>query len=215
MTAPGHLADALLHRMLALPAVERALNGALARPRVLQTTAAGLCALLATISLAGGLGDSGRGATVPGSWPQAGEAATSTPSALAEQRGSPADQAIEAVAAYNRASIAAAALGDGGLLLPHLDPDGPARASAEAEYARRAPAGETRNATLRRWGVLRAEADGDVATVETQELWDLAVRERGRLVDSRRGVLTRNVYALRLRSERWLITDVISDTLLQ
>jgi hypothetical protein len=54
--------------------------------------------------------------------------------------------------------------------------------------------------------------DGNSATVETQEQWDDITSVGGAVVSSKRGILTRNTYALRRSPSlgRWLITTVTS-----
>jgi hypothetical protein len=153
-----------------------------------------------------------RDATSAEAQPEAAAASQALPSAQAEMDAE--QQAIRTVAAYNRASIDAAREGRVDPLLPYLDPDGSALAAARAEYERRIAHQETRDATLARWRALRAEVDGTRAMIETQELWDDVTWSNGALVSSRRGVLTHNVYELRL-ADRWLIVDVTTTVLMR
>lgn len=108
------------------------------------------------------------------------------------------DAVLEVVAAYNQASITAGALGDPTLLAPFFAPESPSWQQVQAEYTRRRQRGELSDASLVRWGVLDLRIDGDVARVETQEQWDVITSLGGKVTSSRRGVLTRNVYMLRL-----------------
>lgn len=117
------------------------------------------------------------------------------------------DDVVRFLAAYNQASALAAAHGQAALLEPYLAPDGPAWQSVAAEYARRAGAGERRNATLVRWGVLQSDVTSAGGWIDTQEQWDVVITIGGRIIDSRRGVLTRNRYWLRQDAGGWRIVD--------
>jgi hypothetical protein len=125
------------------------------------------------------------------------------------------EEVLNVVAAYNQASIAAAVLGRLDPMAPYLAPDGKTWDEVQAEYQRRATRGETHDPALTRWGVLRIAVDSDIATIETQEQWDDVVSVGGQVVSSRRGILTHNTYTLRRSpsSNRWLITDVATTTL--
>jgi hypothetical protein len=132
----------------------------------------------------------------------------------ADRHGANAEQSdlVAVVAAYNQASITAALLGRPDVMAPYLAPDGTAWAEVQAEFARRATRGETHEAALTRWGVLREEITGDTARVETQEQWDDITSVGGVVISSRRGLLTHNTYELRraATSGRWQITKVTS-----
>ncbi|MEN9933895.1 MAG: hypothetical protein RLZZ387_474, partial [Chloroflexota bacterium] len=79
----------------------------------------------------------------------------------------------------------------------------------QAEFARRAQRGETSDAALVRWGVLRSVVDGDTALIETQEQWDVITSVGPSVVSSRRGVLVRNRYQLRRAAPgTWQIATV-------
>ncbi|GIW00372.1 hypothetical protein [Roseiflexus sp.] len=119
----------------------------------------------------------------------------------------PASDVVPFLAAYNRASALAAAQGQATLLAPYLAPDGSAWQSVVAEYARRANAGERRDATLVRWGILQSDMSSHGGWIETQEQWDVIVTVGGRIVSSRRGVLTHNRYWLRRDADGWRIVD--------
>ena len=124
--------------------------------------------------------------------------------------GSDTQAAINLIAAYNQASIAAAVLNRADAVAAYLAPDGNAWAEVQAEYQRRIRTGETHHPALSRWGILRVAVDTDTAIVETQEQWDDLTSVSGAVVSSKRGLLTLNVYHLRrvLQTERWLITAI-------
>lgn len=117
------------------------------------------------------------------------------------------DEAVRFLAAYNQASALAAAQGRADLLEPYLAPGGPAWQSAASEYARRASAGERRDAALVRWGVLQSDLTSAGGWIDTQEQWDVVITVGGRIVSSRRGVLTRTRYWLRQDLDGWRIVD--------
>lgn len=202
--------EPLLARLTELRPIDRLLGWMLLRPRAVQGGAATLCAALIALSVTGGAAD----VSPHAAGERAPEVADAPAQASPEERDEPVEQAIAAVAAYNRASIIAAREGRVEHLLPHLHPSGAAIAQARAEYDRRAGLGETHDARLRRWGVLSAEASGAWVTVETQELWDVVVWSEGKIVSSRRGVLTRNIYRLQ-RAGAWLIADVTTEIVVQ
>ncbi|HWQ13440.1 MAG TPA: type IV secretion system protein, partial [Roseiflexaceae bacterium] len=195
-----------LERLLNLRPLRRALDGVLARPRAVQVAGVGVCAILLGISLIGG-GMAGTAAP----------AATGTAFAQAIESGAEEAQAagaaVQAVAGYLGASVAAARRGDLRPLAPYVDPRGPAWQALQEEYARRAARGATHDATLRRWGVLYAAADGERATVVTQELWDDVTWVDGALEASRRGALSRATYRLRRGPAGWLVEEVASEPL--
>jgi hypothetical protein len=118
-------------------------------------------------------------------------------------------QVLTVVAAYNQASISAGLLGRVELLEPYLARDGEAWRAAQAEYERRQQRGETSDASLVRWGVLRLEIQGDIATLETQEQWDVLTTVGPTVISSQRGVLARNRYELRrTEADVWRIVAV-------
>jgi hypothetical protein len=83
------------------------------------------------------------------------------------------------------------------VLAPYLAADGEAWREVQGEFERRARQGETSDAQLVRWGVLRTTITGDAARVETQEQWDVITSVGPAVMSSRRGVLVRNEYELR------------------
>lgn len=194
---------------------DRALELALAKPRALQAGAAALCALLLGLSLAQTTTGSGVTPARPRAWPTAPAAATGISFAQAKPGDADEQAAVEAVAAYNRASAEAARLGRSDMLAPHMDPLGAAWPAAQAEYARRLARGELHQATLRRWGVLSASVQGQEATVVTQELWDDVTRVDGTVTASVRGALARVTYRMRRGASGWLIVDVASEALVR
>ncbi len=119
----------------------------------------------------------------------------------------PANDIVRFLAAYNQASALAAAQGRAALLESYLAPDGPAWQAVVAEYARRTSAGERRDSTLVRWGVLQSDITSAGGWIDTQEQWDVVITVGGRIVSSRRGVLTRNRYWLRRDADGWRIVD--------
>jgi hypothetical protein len=193
-------------RTLNLPAVDWMLKWLLARPRVLQLVDVLLGMAIVGLALRSLL-LSARPLVPTG----AGAASTQTiATAILPPTGSEAQAAIDLVAAYNQASIAAAVLNRADALAAYLTTDGSAWADAQAEYQRRASTGETHHPTLSRWGILRVAIDADTAIVETQEQWDDLTSVDGAVVSSKRGLLTQNVYYLRRApsTERWLITTI-------
>jgi hypothetical protein len=126
------------------------------------------------------------------------------------------DEVLSVIAAYNQASITAAVLGRVDPMAPYLAADSTTWSLVRAEYQRRAQRGETHDPALTRWGVLRILAEGDNATVETQEQWDDITSIGGQVMSSRRGILTRNTYTLRRAPDpqRWLIIDVATTTII-
>ena len=199
-TQPG-----LSAHVLALPALDHLFGRLLAHPRMLQVASILLGIAVVGLTLRPLL-SLGAGHTPT----RAPAVATTTPSA---QPGTPEQDTIALVAAYNQASIAAAVLGRADALAPYLTPDGRAWAEAQAEYQRRAARGESHEPALTRWGVLRATVEDGSATVETQEQWDDRVSIDGQIVSSRRGIVTRNVYTLRRAPDTggWLIAAVATD----
>jgi hypothetical protein len=118
------------------------------------------------------------------------------------------DEVLAVLAAYNQASIVAGAYGSIEPLIPFLATDGPALRAARAEFARRTLGDERSEASLVRWGVLQITVDGEQAQVETQEQWDVITSAHGEVLRSRRGVLSRNLYALRRSPAGWRIVSV-------
>lgn len=199
-----------LERLLAYPALDQLLATLLYRPRVLQFVGVVLGAVLAALAL--------RPLVAPAAALPAGVALDGVPTVV----GAPAEQTDEetsvlaVVAAYNQASITAAALNTTEPMAPLLAPDGSAWVEVQAEYRRRAERGETHNPALTRWGVLATSVQGDTATVETQEQWDDITSVGGQVIASRRGILTRNVYTLQRSAAGagWQIAAVTSTTLI-
>jgi hypothetical protein len=213
-TPPEHT---IHDRILSWSLLNQALGRALEQPRALQI--AGIVVGIAIIVLT----------MRPLIWPTSSQqmpangtapqhAVAPAPPATAGQSAPENDDAdvLNVVAAYNQASIAAAIVGRADVMAPYLAPDGAAWAAVQAEYRRRATRGETHDPALTRWGVLRIMIDGDSATVETQEQWDDVTSIDGQVVSSKRGILTRNAYALRRAPHlnRWLITDVATTTII-
>lgn len=187
--------------LLAQPVLDRMLAGALRHPRLL----AALVAIVGTALTAWSIAPFWRGDAAMVSV-ERGTTITSVPSA--------GDDILRLIAAYNQASAVAAAQGRADLLAPYLAPDGPAWQAVQQEYARRAISGERREATLARWGVLKAAIDTDTAVVETQEQWDVVTTAGGSVVSSRRGMLLRNAYTLRRDTGGWRILDVATTVLI-
>lgn len=188
--------ERLLAWLLALPWLDRLLERLLCRPRLL-TGAFTLIGVLLMVWSALSLG-------------------RITPDAaatVADAPPAPRDAMLEFISAYNQASALAAAQGRPDLLIPYLAADGPAWRDIQQEYARRAATGEQREATLVRWGVLNTAIQADTAIVETQEQWDVITAVDGRVVNSRRGILTRNRYLLRMEDSAWRIIDVTTTVL--
>lgn len=189
--------ERLLAWLLALPWLDRLLERWLRRPRLLT----GAITLLGILLMVWSVVSLGR------ITPDA--AAT-----VADASPAPRDAMLEHISAYNQASAIAAAQGRPDLLTPYLAVDGPAWRDIQQEYARRAATGERREATLVRWGVLETVMQADTAMVETQEQWDVITAVDGRVVNSRRGILTRNRYLLRMEGSAWRIIDVTTTVLL-
>lgn len=192
--------DRLARWLLARPAVDQLLTIALRYPRALIVAAIVTGAVLAIwhiVSL------------------QHAPEATPNLARAADVQGHPppspvmttTDEVVHFLAAYNQASALAAAQGRADLLEPYLAPGGPAWQSAAAEYARRASAGERRDAALVRWGVLQNDLTSAGGWIDTQEQWDVVITVGGRIVSSRRGVLTRTRYWLRHDLDGWRIVD--------
>jgi len=212
-----HMQPAIsLERILILPAIDGILGRAVSHPRLLQWIGALLGVVIIGLSLRPLFGAAASSATPA---VQAGSTAiaamsdmgTDPPRANAEQ-----SEPLAVVAAYNQASITAALLGRADAMAPYLAPDGTAWTEIQAEYQRRATRGETHEAALTRWGVLREELTGDTARLETQEQWDDITSVGGAVVSSQRGILTHNTYELRraTTSGRWQITTVTSVSLI-
>lgn len=190
-------------RLLAIRPIDRLCERLLIHPRALQMVSLLIGVLLVMLTLrpllwlpASHSTSLVRSATVPHS-------SVSSPDA-------PEQAVLDVVAAYNQASIAAAALGRADVMGPYLAPDELAWAQVQAEYQRRTTRGEQHTPTLTRWGILSVAVDGDRATVETQEQWDDTMSIGGQIVTSQRGILTRNTYVLRRASGPWQITHVSS-----
>ena len=207
---------ATLDRILALPRVDRMLGWLLDRPRAVQFAGILIGIVLVALALRPLIWPVDRPTTPAAS--SSGAAPVSAPVTvpLAQSAAnSSEDEVVHVVAAYNQASIAAAVLGRSDPMAPYLAPDGKTWTEVQTEYQRRAMRGETHDPALTRWGVLHMVADGDTATIETQEQWDDMISVGGQVVSSQRGILTRNSYTLRRSPSlnRWLITDVATTTL--
>jgi hypothetical protein len=200
-----------LDRILAVPVIDRALGDLLNHPRILQVIGISIGIVMVILAL--------RSLLLPSAPHPALVMQPAAPSSTAElampapQHGSsaPVNQDIlDVVAAYNQASITAAVLNRADVMAPYLAPDGKAWAEVQAEYERRATRGEAHDPAMTRWGVLRIAANGDTATVETQEEWDDVTSVAGQVVSSRRGILTHHIYELRRSPSmgRWLITNI-------
>jgi hypothetical protein len=196
---------------LTQPALDTALTVLLARPRLLQVSAALIGIVLLFIALR------------PLLWEQVPAAAPATEQLRPAARIVPTRQAetdeqaaLNIVALYNQASIDAGISGRPDGMAPFLAQDGRAWAEVQAEYTRRALRNETHDPTLTRWGVLAIAVHGDTATVETQEQWDDISSVHGQVLASKRGILTRNQYKLRRAAGAygWLITDVTTTTII-
>lgn len=198
-----------LERVLVLPAMDRLLGRALNRPRLLQWLGALAGLALVALALWPLFVPSASSAVVAQSVRVSGSATAleATPSHDTDQA-----EIVAVVAAYNQASITAAMLGRANVMTPYLAPDGTAWTEVQAEFARRATRGETHEAALTRWGILREEITGDTARLETQEQWDDITSIAGEVISSQRGLLTHNTYELRraATSGRWQITTVTS-----
>ena len=193
-------------RALTLRAVDWMLSRLVARPRVLQLASVLLGMVIVGLALRSLLPSAAPLAPAGASAASAQTIATAMP----PPAGSDTQAAINLIAAYNQASIAAAVLNRADAVAAYLAPDGNAWAEVQAEYQRRIRTGETHHPALSRWGILRVAVDTDTAIVETQEQWDDLTSVGGAIVSSKRGLLTQNVYHLRRvpQTERWLITAI-------
>jgi hypothetical protein len=189
--------------LASLPLFDRALAALLRWPRAL----AGVVIVLGLAVTAGSTLPLWTGASNEHA---SGTPATSVPTGEPVPEEAAAQQQVLAVvAAYNQASINAGLLGRVELLEPYLARDGEAWREAQAEYERRQQRGETSDASLVRWGVLRLEIQGDIATLETQEQWDVLTSMGPTVISSQRGVLVRNHYELqRTEADAWQIVGV-------
>jgi hypothetical protein len=210
----------MVERMLRLPAVDRLLGRALNHPRMLQWLGALAGLVLVALALRPLFVASASSAVAAGSVQASGSARTPvvTLGRDADEHTTSSQQSeiLAVVAAYNQASITAAALGRIDVMAPYLASDGPTWAEVQVEYARRTARGETHEPTLTRWGVLRAEVTGASARVETQEQWDDITSVGGEVLSSQRGILTHNTYELRraTTSGRWQITTITTITVI-
>ena len=199
-------------RALSLTALDWVLSRLMAHPRVLQL--AGVLLGMVIIGLA-------LRSLLPAATPlvPAGASAVSArtiATAMPPSAGSDTQAAIDLVAAYNQASIAAAILNRADAMAAYLAPDGSAWADVQAEYQRRTSRDEIHHPALSRWGILRVAVDADTAILETQEQWDDLTSVGGIVVSSKRGLLTQNVYHLRRvpSTERWLITTITTTNII-
>lgn len=192
--------DRVVRWLLSCPSVDRLLTIILRYPRALMFAAIGVGAGLAIWHMGAVL-------RAPDATPNLARIADVHEFSLPTPAMTPNDDVVRFLAAYNQASALAAAHGQAALLEPYLAPDGPAWQAVAAEYARRAGAGERRNATLVRWGVLQSDVTSAGGWIDTQEQWDVVITVGGRIIDSRRGVLTRNRYWLRQDAGGWRIVD--------
>jgi hypothetical protein len=118
-------------------------------------------------------------------------------------------EVLAVITAYNQVSITAGVLGEPAHMAPYLAPEGAAWHQVDVEYQRREGRGETTDAALSRWGVLRIAVQHDTALVETQEQWDVVTSVGSEVISSRRGVLSRNSYRLRRSTTgQWLIVAI-------
>jgi len=209
--APPSARTGVVARALTLPVVDWMLSRLVARPRVLQLASVLLGMVIVGLALRSLLPS----APLAPAGTRAASAQTIA-TAMLPPAGSDTQAAIDLVAAYNQASIAAAVLNRADAVAAYLAPDGNAWAEVQAEYQRRASTSETHHPALSRWGILRVAVDGDTAIVETQEQWDDLTSVDGAVVSSKRGLLTQNVYKLRrvLSTERWLITTIATTNII-
>jgi hypothetical protein len=209
-----------LERLLRLPAVDHLLGRALNHPRLLQWLGALAGIVLVVLALRPLFVASASNVVMTEPVRVSGSAIAleATHDHNADQRAASSEQSeiLGVVAAYNQASITAAALGRADVMASYLAPDDPAWAEVQAEYARRATRGETHAPTLTRWDVLQADVTGGTARVETQELWDDITSVGGHVISSQRGILTHNTYELRraVTSGRWQITTITTITVI-
>ena len=200
-------------RSVALDMIDRLIGRLLAQPRILQAIGGMLGLVMIVLTL--------RPLLLPKALSLQPTVATTTAPLARESPpalDTSAQQAVIAVVtAYNQASIAAAVLNRPDALAPYLAPEGSAWADVQAEYQRRTGRGESHEPALTRWGILGVAIDRDSATIETQELWDDRTTIDGLLISSRRGMLTRNTYALRAAPDtgRWLITTITTTTVIE
>lgn len=192
--------DRVLRWLLARPSVDRLLSVILRYPRTLMIVAIGAGAALAIWHIVAIQ-------RAPDATPNLARVADVHVHPSPTPATTPTDDVVRFLAAYNQASALAAAHGQAALLEPYLAPDGPAWQSVVAEYARRTSAGERRDAALVRWGVLQSGMTSAGGWIDTQEQWDVVITVGGRIVGSRRGVLTRNRYWLRQDPDGWRIVD--------
>lgn len=205
------LVEEALCWVLDRPAVNRGLLSVLGHPRALLVVASLIGLYLTAWSLAPLFTDTSppQAAAAPEVGGSSGiELTASSTGALdAVQQGE--REVIAVVTAYNQASITAGVLGEPAHMVPYLAPEGAAWHQVDVEYQRREGRGETTDAALNRWGVLRIEVQRDTALVETQEQWDVVTSVGGEVISSRRGVLSRNSYQLRRSaSGQWLIVAI-------
>jgi len=123
---------------------------------------------------------------------------------------------LAVVAAYNAASIAAAASGDVSLVLQFFAAGSSEPQVIHAEFARRAARGEQHRSSLVRWGVAEQHIQGSSASIVTQEVWDDEIFRNGERVDTRRGTIVRIRYSLSRTSaaEQWRIHTIDSTTVM-
>lgn len=192
--------DRALRWLLARPSLDRLLTAVLRYPRALVIAAIGAGVALAIWQISA-LQPAPEAVLSPARSVEV--SARPTPFSTT----TPVDDVVHFLAAYNQASALAAARGQAALLEPYLAPDGPAWQSVIAEYARRASAGERRDTALVRWGVLQSDITSAGGWIDTQEQWDVIITVGGRIISSRRGVLTRTRYWLRRDADGWRIVD--------
>jgi hypothetical protein len=204
--------SSVVAQTLNLPAVEWVFSRLLARPRVLQLAGVLLGMLIVYLALR---------SLLPSATPLtpavvSAASAQTRATAMPPPAGSDTQAALDLIAAYNQASIAAAVLNRADTMAAYLAPDGRAWADTQAEYQRRINTGETHHPALTRWGILRVAIDADTGIVETQEQWDDLTSVGRAVVSSKRGLLTQNVYHLRRvpKTERWLITTIITSNII-
>lgn len=205
------LVEEALRWLLDRPAIDRALLSVLRHPRALLVVASliGLCLTAWSLASLFTVTSPPQAAAAPDVGRSSGiELAAVSTGALDEvQQGE--REVLAVISAYNQASITAGVLGEPAHMAPYLAPEGAAWHQVDVEYQRREGRGETTDAALNRWGVLRIEVQHDTALVETQEQWDVVTSVGGEVISSRRGVLSRNSYQLRRSaSGQWLIVAI-------
>lgn len=201
-----HYCGLLFDQLLALPAIDRAFQSVLRRPRLLQL-------LLICIGI-GAIAFALLPLFNPVPVPIQSQIQTAVPVQASRDEG-----LYAVITGYNQASIAASLTNKPEIMRPFVNPGSKLWDGIEREYAKRMAQGTTKELSLIRWGVMRTtmSEDGATAQVMTQEQWDSVGNIAGQITSSNKGMIFRNTYTLQRDPQQgiWLLEAITSEVAVQ